>query len=109
MSAERYAAVIRLLPERADEYRALHRDVWPEVLAALERSHIRNYSIFLRDGLLFSYFEYTGSDYERDQELIAADPTTRRWWRLTDPCQEPLATAESGARWARAEEVFHVD
>jgi L-rhamnose mutarotase len=109
VTVERHAGVIRLRPDHADEYRALQRAVWPEVLATLERAHIRNYSIFLRDGLLFSYFEYTGSDYEHDQAQIAADPSTKRWWQLTDPCQEPLAGVEDGEWWAGAEEVFHVD
>ncbi|MFD9513179.1 L-rhamnose mutarotase [Streptomyces mirabilis] len=51
---QRFAAVIRLRPEKESEYRALHAAAWPDVLAALKRANIGNYSIFLRDGLLFS-------------------------------------------------------
>ncbi|WP_329139689.1 L-rhamnose mutarotase [Streptomyces sp. NBC_01476] len=105
----RMAAVIRLRPEKEAEYRALHAAAWPDVLAALRRAHIGNYSIFLRDGLLFSYLEYTGDDYEADTAAIAADPATREWWKLTDPCQQPLGTAAEGEWWAPAEEVFHLD
>ncbi|MFF7472264.1 L-rhamnose mutarotase [Streptomyces sp. NPDC008092] len=106
---QRFAAVIRLRPEKEAEYRALHAAAWPGVLAALGRARIGNYSIFLRDGLLFSYFEYSGNDYAADTALIAADPVTREWWTLTDPCQQPLDTAAPGERWAPAEEVFHLD
>lgn len=105
----RFAAVIRLRPEKEPEYRALHAAAWPGVLAALTRANIGNYSIFLRDGLLFSYLEYTGTDYAADTALIAADPVTREWWALTDPCQQPLDSAAEGERWAPAEEVFHLD
>jgi L-rhamnose mutarotase len=105
----RFAAVLRLRPEKEAEYRALHADAWPGVLDALRAAHVGNYSIFLRDGLLFSYLEYTGEDYETDMARIAADETTRRWWALTDPCQQPLATAASGQWWAPAEELFHLD
>ncbi|MFC8823763.1 L-rhamnose mutarotase [Streptomyces sp. NPDC057137] len=105
----RIAAVIRLRPEKEPEYRALHAAAWPGVLAALKRANIGNYSIFLRDGLLFSYLEYTGTDYAADTALIAADPVTREWWALTDPCQQPLDSAADGERWAPAEEVFHLD
>ena len=105
----RYASVIRLRPEKDAEYRALHADAWPDVLAALTRASVRNYSIFIRDGVLFSYLEYTGSDYERDMAEIATDEATRSWWRLTDPCQQPLDTAEDGEWWAPAEEIFHLD
>jgi len=105
----RVASVIRLRPEHEDAYRALHRAVWPDVLAALARAHVRNYSIFLRDGVLFSYLEYDGDDYPADMAAIAADETTRRWWELTDPCQQPVESAGPGEWWAPAEEVFHVD
>ena len=106
---QRFASVISLLPEKEAEYRALHAEVWPGVLAALNAAHVHNYSIFLRDGVLFSYLEYTGSDYATDMAAIAADPTTRRWWQLTDPCQRPVESAAEGEWWAPAEEVFHLD
>ncbi len=106
---QRIASVIRLRPEKEAEYRALHGAVWPSVLATLRAANVTNYSIFLRDGLLFSYLEYTGDDYAADTARIAADPETQRWWTLTDLCQQPLDTAAEGERWAPAEEVFHAD
>ncbi|MGW4671604.1 L-rhamnose mutarotase [Streptomyces sp. NPDC004324] len=106
---ERHAAVVRLRPEKEAEYRALHAAAWPGVLEALKRAHIGNYSIFLRDGLLFSYLEYTGDDYAADTAAIATDPISQRWWALTDPCQQPLDTAVAGQLWAGAEEIFHLD
>lgn len=106
---QRHAAIIRLRPEKEAEYRALHADAWPQVLAMLTRAHIGNYSIFLRDGLLFSYLEYSGDDYAADTAAIAADPATRDWWALTDPCQQPVDSAAPGEWWAPMEEVFHLD
>jgi L-rhamnose mutarotase len=105
----RTAAVVQLRPEHEIEYRRLHADVWPGVLATLRRVGVRNYSIFLRDGLLFSYLEYTGDDWTAAQAEIAADPETQRWWQLTDAMQEPLKTTAEGEWWAPAEEVFHLD
>jgi L-rhamnose mutarotase len=109
MTVRRIASVIRLRPEKEAEYRALHADAWPGILSALRAAHVTNYSIFLRDGLLFSYLEYTGDDYDIDMARVAADETTRRWWQLTDPCQQPLDSAAEGQWWAPAEEVFHLD
>jgi L-rhamnose mutarotase len=105
----RVASVIRLRPEKEAAYRALHAHAWPGVLDALRAAHVTNYSIFLRDGLLFSYLEYTGDDYNTDMARVAADETTRRWWQLTNPCQQPLDTTADGEWWAPAEEVFHLD
>ena len=79
------------------------------MLTALRRVGVENYSIFLRDGLLFSYLEYTGDDWAAAQAEVAADPETQRWWQLTDPMQQPLPSAAEGEWWASAEEVFHVD
>lgn len=106
---KRYGAVIRLKPEMLEEYKRLHANAWPEVLAQIREVGIRNYSIYLRDGLLFSYYEYVGDDYERDMAKMAADPSTQKWWKLTDPCQQPVETAAQGEWWAPMEEVFHTD
>jgi L-rhamnose mutarotase len=106
---QRIASVIRLRPEKESEYRALHADAWPGVLDALRAAHMTNYSIFVRDGLLFSYLEYNGDDYVADLARVAQDDTTRRWWQLTDPCQQPLDSAADGEWWAPAEEVFHLE
>ena len=111
---KRYGSIIGLKAEKIDEYKRLHAAVWPDVLAMIERCHFHNYSIFLRrlpDGnsYLFSYFEYTGTDYAADCALMAADATTQRWWALCMTCQTPLADRTDDEWWASAEEVFHCD
>ncbi|MTD13378.1 L-rhamnose mutarotase [Nakamurella sp. YIM 132087] len=105
----RIASVIRVRPEWEQRYRELHAAVPEGVLATLTAARITNYSIFLRDGLLFAYFEYLGEDWAADSARIAADPVTQEWWALTDPCQQPLDSAGPGERWVDAEEVFHLD
>ena len=107
----RIAQVIRLRPEKREEYERLHAEAWPGVLAAIERANIRNYSIWLfePEHLLFASFEYHGSNYEADMALLAADPETQRWWALTDPCQEPLADRGGDEWWANMREVFRHD
>ncbi len=106
---KRIGQIIQVRPEKLDEYKRLHAAAWPEVLAAIHKANIRNFSIYYRDGLLFSYFEYVGDDYDADMAVIAADPKTQEWWRHTDPCQKPVDSADEGEWWAPAEEVFHTD
>jgi L-rhamnose mutarotase len=106
---ERRAMVIGVRPEKLEEYRTLHADAWPEVLETIRRCHISNYSIFLRDGQLFGYLEYSGEDWDADMAAMAADPATQRWWALTDPCQEPLPTAKPGEHWVPMEQVFFME
>ncbi|MCD6335462.1 MAG: L-rhamnose mutarotase [Candidatus Latescibacterota bacterium] len=106
---KRYGSLIRVRPDQFEEYKRLHAHVWPEVLRMIEACHIRNYSIYHKDGFLFSYFEYVGDDYEGDMAKMAADPTTQKWWDVCKPCQEPLETRAEGEWWAGMEEVFHTD
>jgi L-rhamnose mutarotase len=111
---KRYGNVIGLRPEKAEEYKKLHAAVWPGVLKMIKACHIQNYSIYLRkldDGrlYLFSYFEYTGSDFPADMAKMAADPTTQEWWAVCKPCQQPLAGLGAGEWWATMDEVFHQD
>ena len=101
--------MIKLTPGSEEPYRRYHAAVWPEVLAKILDCNIRNYSIYLKDDLLFSYFEYHGDDLKKDFERMAADPKTQEWWAVMKPMQEPLSTRREGEWWAEMEEVFHLD
>ena len=106
---QRYGMMIHLKPEAEKAYRFHHSSVWPEVLKMIRECNICNYSIFLRDGILFSYFEYHGQDFAVDMTRMAADPKTQEWWALMGPMQQPLANRAEGEWWATMEEVFHSD
>ncbi len=108
-AVKRYGWVIKVKPEKLDYYKELHANPWPEINAKLKECNIQNYSIYYRDGLLFSYLEYTGSDFEADMAKMAADTMTQKWWKETDPCQEPVDSAEDGVWWADMEEIYHLD
>jgi L-rhamnose mutarotase len=73
----------------------------------IHQCNLRNYSIFLKDVFLFSYFEYTGDDYQADMEKMANDPLTQRWWDVCKPCMMPLETKAESEWWAEMEEIFH--
>ena len=106
---KRYGSVIRVRPESLEAYKRYHAAIWPEVLDMIRKCNIRNYSIFLKDDLLFGYFEYVGQDYAADMRKMAADPATQQWWAIMEPMQEPLPNRAPGDWWADMEEVFHHD
>lgn len=106
---KRYGVVLRLKPEAVEEYKRYHANAWPGVLKTIRDCNIRNYSIFLKDGYLFGYYEYIGEDHEADMAKMAADPETQRWWSLIEPMQDPLENRNNGEWWSDAEEVFHTD
>jgi L-rhamnose mutarotase len=106
---QRFGTMIYLKPEFAEEYKRHHAAVWPEVLSTMTKCNLHNYSVFLKDNVLFGYFEYHGTDIKTDWAKMAADPKTQEWWAVMGPMQDPLPTKKAGEWWAEMEEVFHLD
>lgn len=106
---KRIAQVIGLPSENRAEYERYHAAVWPSVLERLRKSNIRNFSIFRHEELLFSYFEYVGSDYEADMAAMAEDPEIKRWLNIQDRLQRPLEERAEGEWWMTIPEIFHSD
>lgn len=74
----RYCFTLQVRPDRMDEYVERHRSVWPDMLAALEETGWRNYSLFLRDdGLLVGYVE--ADDLDAAQAAMARTEVNGRW------------------------------
>ena len=105
----RNGSLIKVKPEFEERYIILHKYTFPEVLRQIRDSNIRNYSIYIKDKMLFGYFEYTGKNFNNDMALMAQDLTTQDWWALCKPMMEPLPTRNENEFWAEMEEVFHID
>lgn len=104
----RVGMVIRINPERIDEYLAAHSDTNPGVRDLLTRYNMRNFSIFmtqLEDGNYyeFGYYEYWGNDFEGDMAKLSAEPRNIEWLKICDPMQIPLKGYNS---WKNMETIF---
>lgn len=97
----------RLKAGKAEEYVRLHARVWDEVLDMIEACNIRNYSIFLKGGYVFSYYEYVGDDYAADMRKMEEDPATKQWWEHTHPCFECYAMDSESEFCADMEQIFY--
>ncbi|MCU0791584.1 MAG: L-rhamnose mutarotase [Opitutaceae bacterium] len=111
---KRFASVVGLDPAKEKLYRELHAEVWPEVVAAIRRANIVNFNIYVTEiagarYLISTFFDYIGTDPEKDFGSIALDPVTRdKWWPLTDACQIRLPGTAAGAQWRPMEQVMHL-
>lgn len=77
---ERVCFQLQVRPDRLEEYRERHREVWPEMLDALRDAGWRNYSLFLgQDGTLIGYVET--DDFEAAQRAMANTEVNDRWQR----------------------------
>jgi L-rhamnose mutarotase len=97
---ERVCWTMRVRPEKLEEYTARHREVWPEMLAALREAGWGNYSLFLTgDGLLIGYLET--EDFAAAQAAMEATDVNARWQaEMAEFLVPPLR---------RIEEVFHLE
>ncbi len=101
--------IIGVRPGYEVAYREAHRGVPWDVQRMIRECHISNYSIFVRNSVLYSYFEYSGPDFKADMAKMAADPATQDWWARIGPMQVPREDRAPGEWWAEMEEVFHLD
>jgi L-rhamnose mutarotase len=104
---ERVCFLLRVRPDRLDEYRARHEAVWPEMQDALRASGWRNYSLFLDDdGLLVGYLET--DDFDAAVAGMEATDVNARWQaEMAEFFELPDGERpDTGLR--RLAEVFHL-
>ena len=105
----RVGFVLRVRRDRLDEYREHHRQVWPEMRAALSRHGWHNYSLFLApDGQLFGYFE-TPTSFAAALEGMAGEEVNARWQATMAPFFEATGGARPDQGMLELEEVFHLE
>jgi L-rhamnose mutarotase len=107
LEMQRICFVLQVKPERLEEYKKRHRQVWPEMQTALRETGWGNYSLFLRnDGLLVGYLET--EDFERARAGMARRDVNERWQReMGDFFAQPDGDLPDRAM-RPLEEVFHL-
>jgi len=102
--SQRSAFVLRVRPDKVDEYVEAHRNVWPEMLEALRGAGIRNYTIFRNGNEMFGYFE--SHDLVAAGAHMAAQDVNARW---QDAMAELLDERVPDAGPPALEEIFRLD
>ena len=103
----RVCFLLKVRPDRLDEYRERHKAVWPDMLTALRAAGWRNYSLFLRDdGLLVGYLET--DDFDAARRAMEGTEVNARWQAEMAPFFEGLdGRPDEGMR--PLDEIFHLD
>lgn len=105
---QRIAFLLRVRPDRLDEYRARHAAVWPDMLLALKQSGWNNYSLFAQDdGLIVGYLE--SDDFEAAQQAMAATEVNGRWQSAMHEFFEGLDGSRPDEAMHPLTEVFHLE
>jgi L-rhamnose mutarotase len=102
---ERVCFLLKVKPEKLEEYKERHKTVWPEMRQALSETGWHNYSLFLReDGLLVGYFETPS--LERALAEMARREVNYRWQREMSPFFENLGDRRPDEGFERLEQIF---
>ena len=105
---ERVCFLLKVRPERLEEYKKRHEAVWPDMLQALRETGWHNYSLYLRsDGLLVGYFETP--DLEAALSGMAGREVNARWQHDMAPFFEDLGGRRPDEGFERLAEVFHLE
>jgi len=105
---ERVCFLLKVKPDRLQEYEARHKAVWPEMLEALRETGWHNYSLFLRpDGLLVGYLET--DNFEEAVRKMQAYPVNERWQQEMAGFFEGSEGGNADKRMAPLKEVFHLN
>ncbi len=100
---QRIGRVTRLKAGAEEDYKSWHREVWPELIALISQSGIKNYTIYLSGQQLFSYLEV--DDWQTAIEFLGRQPVAIEWQKLMSPFME---ADDPIAPWQLLEEVFHL-
>lgn len=103
---QRVCFLLRVKPDRLEEYRARHREVWPDMQQALRNTGWSNYSLFLTDdGLLVGYLET--EDFAAAQAGMAATEVNTRW--QAEMAEFFVDDERADTAMKPLDEVFHLD
>jgi L-rhamnose mutarotase len=106
---KRIGFLLKVKPDKIEEYKKHHEVVWPEMLDALLRTGWHNYSLFMRDdGLLFGYFE-TPENFQAALNGMAKEAINLKWQEFMAPYFEALGSARPDQMMQELVEVFHLD
>ena len=104
---QRVCFLLRVKRDRLDEYKAAHKNVWPEMREALSRHGWHNYSLFLADdGLLVGYVEV--EDFGQSVAGMQAEEVNARWQAAMTDFFEPLTTGAADTSLVTLEQVFYL-
>ena len=105
---ERVCFLGQVRPDRLAEYRERHREVCPEMQAALREAGWGNYSLFLADdGLLVGYLETP--DYTAALESMSRTSVNQRWQAEMHSLFADLGEQSPDQGFLRITEIFHLD
>jgi L-rhamnose mutarotase len=103
---QRICFLMDLIPGREDEYQRRHDEIWPELVAELQKAGVRNYTLFRRDTTVIAYAE-CHPDAATAFGRVGATEVNARW---SEWFADVLARLrDENGELIEASEVWHLD
>ena len=103
---ERACFTFEIYPDKADEYKQRHDEIWPELVEAIEDAGLKNYSLFRRENQVTAYVE-CHPDIATAFDNIGATEVNERWSKWFEDVILSLVDDNGDIYWA--DEVWHLD
>jgi L-rhamnose mutarotase len=105
---QRICFQLQVRPDRVEEYVRRHREVWPDMRAALATAGWHNYSLFMApSGVVTGYVEC--EDFDQARRAMEDTEVNARWQGEMAPLFEALEGRRPDETIAPLEEIFHLD
>ena len=98
---------LRDLRGQEDEYKKRHDEIWPELVADIQKAGFKNYSLFRRGTQIIAYVE---ADPDAEERLRRPAATASQQRALGGVVQGDIVNLTDGkGDVMRAQEVWHLD
>lgn len=93
--------------ELISEYKAYHKNVWPEIIDSIKTSGIEKLDIYLVENRLFMIMDVNDTfSFEAKQIADDNNPKVQEWETLMWKYQQALPKAAPGEKWKLMEHIF---
>ena len=103
---QRACFTFEIYPDKADEYKKRHDEIWPELVELIQKSGLKNYSLFRRGAQIIAYVE-CHPDIETAFAKVGGGEVNTRWAEWFEDVIVSLVDEDGNLYWA--EEVWHLD
>ncbi|MEL1240763.1 L-rhamnose mutarotase [Flavobacterium flavipallidum] len=95
--------------ELIEEYKLLHQDVWPEIIASIKNAGITNLDIYNVGNRLCMFIEADADfSFEKKGKMDAENEKVQEWESLMWKFQKALPQAKEGEKWLLADKIFEL-
>ena len=111
MAAQKYCLALDLVDstDLIAEYKAYHKNIWPEITKSIKDSGIEVLDIYCVGNRLFMIIEASeGFSFDEKSKNDANNPKVQEWEELMWKFQQALPWAKSGEKWMLMEKIFEL-